>query len=133
MSLDKITLRFTGGWGLMSPLVSWYTKSPYTHVDIVFPAGYFSSMPFKGVKVFDKDYIKPKEVKFVDVRCDRDIVMSLLKANSGAKYDWFAWLYHITGINVRRQKCWTCAGLFASVLNIGDRNTTPAQLYKRLQ
>lgn len=124
----------------MSPLVSLFTKSKWTHVDIClredsnYPPRYLSSMPFKGVRIFTLDYIKPKSIEHI--RVDIDDYSSFHRKCLGClllKYDWSVWLYVASFklINLPRTG-WTCAGLVASMLGLGDSKTTPGDLYRKL-
>jgi hypothetical protein len=93
-------------------------------------------MPFKGVRIFKSDYIKPSRVEVVELNVNAEQIIEQAKKELGAKYDWGVWASRGLGIPIPKllkRNRWTCAGLVATYLGLGNDKTTPGELYNKVK
>jgi len=115
-------------------IISFLTKSPYSHVEMVFSDGICASssqredgVRFKKINIYNGKW-DVYEVK--DIFCER-LVRQWFVDNDGDKYDWTGAVGSWLGIDLYKEDRKFCSQSCAIVLD-RFRNQTPASLYKDL-
>lgn len=108
--------------GIYNRLVAWWTKSPYSHVELVLSTGRSWSASFEdgGVrsKLIDFD---PKKWDLVDVPAHLEPAAAAWFArNRGAKYDLRGNLQFILAPAGESENRWFCSEAVAAALGIPD-------------
>lgn len=108
--------------GIYNRLVRWWTRSEYSHVEIVFPTGWAASSSFedRGVrfKVIDFD---PARWDFVDLPAHLEARAFLwFDDHRGQKYDSLGNLHFIVSPISDDKRKWFCSEAIAAALGIPD-------------
>ena len=110
-------------------LIRWWTKSKYSHCEIVIDNYWYSSSPRDGgvrVKVIEVDNTN---WDFVDVAIDINKLNMVYLSNMNKGYDWIGILFsHILPFNINSKNRMYCSEFCAEVLGINS-NITPQELY----
>ena len=126
-----------GNWS--DKLISWWTKGPYSHVEIVIGSGtmYSSSQYDGGVRIKQHKYDINKW-EYIKVDLDINILDNIFNRTKGNKYDWLGILGFILPIQDRTNR-WFCSEWCSNVLKCsGDKRfyllepskISPNRLYK---
>ena len=112
-----ITLQFTGTDTWASDTVGWYTRSVFTHVDVVLDDGRLLGARINGgVQIRPRDYQKILFVQryrtTLSVAGEHDFHLALLE-QIGKPYDWTAVLGLVMNRNWRQTDRWFCSELVA--------------------
>jgi len=143
---------YRGNGGIVNKIVRWWTKSEYSHAELVMPDGltWIGISPFKTSKlqsVFKLDY-DPKEWEFISIEITEqqlEVINEFFRATEGCQYDWVGMiLSQLLPYNIKRKNKWYCSEWIAYALRIScvidwrtikiyDRcDLSPAMLYRLL-
>jgi hypothetical protein len=137
-----IKIAFYKGRGrLRDRFIRWWTKSPYSHTELVLPDNkgwigiYPPDCPTVRLRPITEDY-RVEEWDFVNLHATAeqiDIIMDFYHATAGQTYDWTGMvLSHITPFCIKRNSKWYCSEWVAYALEIsGVINPKYTQLYNR--
>lgn len=119
----KIGVRFSQTDGFSSKIIRWFTRSQWSHVDLVMPDGsLLGALPFKGVVQRKEDKNKG-ETKTLYVRVPDEmanLVFNFAEEQLGKKYDWIAIYGFVGRHDWQREGKWFCSELvFASIKKSG--------------
>ena len=146
--MKTITLAFYKGiysTSLVNILISIFTLSKYSHVELIINEISYSSRPesngFSGKKIdYNKDihlwdFIE-LEVSVIDILS----ILKLVKNTNGRTYDWLGiFFWHLIPIGIEDPKRWYCSEWIAKAFDVmGIRlsrsiQVTPGKLYKLVQ
>jgi len=131
----KAQLAFYKGEGtIVDGLIRWWTKSEYSHVELVVDGLWYSTSP-RDQKIRSK-YINPKPENwdYVDVTVDADRLEELFNRTKGAKYDWTGIaLSQFLPLNVHSRDRWFCSEFCAEALGLeGSNQYSPEDLYMKV-
>lgn len=113
-------------------LIRWWTKSKYSHVEIVYgDKWYSSSYRDDGVRVKAMKAPNPDSWDYVEVDVDPDRLEDVYMKHVGKGYDWLGialseWLP--LGIQ-NDYKCY-CSEFCAEVIGLGKTNISPKRLHE---
>ena len=114
--------------------ISWWTKSPYTHVEWVFDNGMcFSASPVDGGCRFKNIDITTPKWKVVDVPwANHDEIWEFCTDRDGLKYDWLGiFLSQTLPLNVHDPNRWFCSEIVMASLQCKRPNAyNPADVYE---
>lgn len=143
---------FRGRGGFVNKVVRWWTKSEYSHAELIMPDGitWIGISPFKTSRlqaIYKLDY-DPKEWDFVSIEISAEqlsIVNEFFEFTKGSHYDWVGMiLSQLLPYNIKRKNKWYCSEWIAYALRISciidwrtikiyDRcDLSPAMLYNLL-
>ena len=112
-----ITLQFVSDDSIASDLIAWYTRSIYTHVDIVRPDGWLlGARANGGVKVRSPTYrtFKRKKRFVTTLSTEQETKFwNAATAQIGKPYDWTGIVAFIADRNWRHPDHWFCSELVA--------------------
>lgn len=123
----KIKVAFYKGKGnFINGIVRWWTKSVYSHAEIVLPDGitWIGISPFLKSKVASrkKIIIDYSEWDFVDISVNQeqlDIIMEFFEDTEGHGYDWIGMLLsQFLPCKIKHKKRWYCSEWIAYALRI---------------
>ena len=123
----KIKVAFYKGKGnFINGIVRWWTKSVYSHAEIVLPDGitWIGISPFLKSKVASrkKIIIDYSEWDFVDININQeqlDIIMEFFEDTEGHGYDWIGMLLsQFLPCKIKHKKRWYCSEWIAYALRI---------------
>ena len=123
----KIKVAFYKGHGnFLNKIVRWWTKSVYSHAELVLPDGvtWVGISPFLKSKVASRKklIIDYSEWDFIvlDVSQEQiDIIMEFLEHTSGQGYDWIGMLLsQFLPCKIKHKKRWYCSEWIAYALRI---------------
>ena len=123
----KIKVAFYKGKGnFINGIVRWWTKSVYSHAEIVLPDGitWIGISPFLKSKVASrkKIIIDYSEWDFVDININQeqlDIIMEFFEYTEGHGYDWIGMLLsQFLPCKIKHKKRWYCSEWIAYALRI---------------
>ena len=123
----KIKIAFYKGKGnFINGIVRWWTKSIYSHAEIVLPDGitWIGISPFLKSKVASrkKIIIDYSEWDFVDINVNQeqlDIIMEFFEDTEGHGYDWIGMLLsQFLPCKIKHKKRWYCSEWIAYALRI---------------
>jgi hypothetical protein len=129
---------------IFDKLIAWWTRSPYSHCEIVIGNKWYSSSPRDGR--VRKAIIEPNPDSwdYIDVpmnTMDEVLVETLFKKYDGAKYDFMGILLsQILPLGMHSKSKWFCSEICAYVLQNVDKLPygkepnwySPGRLYSRL-
>ncbi len=144
---------FRGHGGFVNKVVRWWTKSVYSHAELVMADGctWIGISPFKTSKLsarcdFEHD---PKDWDFVSIKVTQeqlDIINEFFNSTEGCCYDWVGMiLSQILPYHIKRKNKWYCSEWIAYALRIScvidwrlikiyDRSDlSPAMLYNLIK
>jgi len=143
---------FRGRGGFINKVVRWWTKSEYSHAELVMPDGltWIGISPFKTSKLqarYNLDY-DPSEWDFIAIEITEKqlkIINEFFEFTKGSHYDWVGMiLSQLLPYNIKRKNKWYCSEWIAYALRIScvidwreikiyDRaDLSPAMLYRLL-
>ena len=143
---------FRGAGGFINKVVRAWTKSDYSHAELVMPDGltWIGISPFKTSKLqarYNLDY-NPSEWDFITIKITEkqlDIINEFFDTTKGSQYDWIGMiLSQLLPYHIKRKNKWYCSEWIAYALRIScvidwraikiyDRcDLSPAMLYNLL-
>lgn len=121
---------YKGKDDLLDRLVQWWTKSPYSHCELVIDGVAYSSSPRDGgmrTKVID---FNPNHWDIIPISADKDACKKWFNDRLGAKYDWLGLLGFIIPMRLESPYRWFCSEAIASALGLPHPwKITPDTLY----
>ena len=117
---------FKGEGNFLNTIVRWWTKSIYSHAELVLPDGesWLGISPFVKSKVTKRKklLIDPKEWDFVALEITEEqleIIMEFFEDTSGHGYDWIGMLLsQFLPCKIKHKKRWYCSEWIAYALRI---------------
>tara|TARA_R110000824_G_scaffold15086_1_gene63706 strand:- start:1284 stop:1745 length:462 start_codon:yes stop_codon:yes gene_type:complete len=117
---------YKGGGDLFNKIVRWWTKSPYSHVELILPddvtwirIGPFSSSKLCAIK---KEKWDPKNWDFISITVTSEQVETIkefFERTKGCKYDWWGMiLSHLIPFKVKQRGKWYCSEWIAHALRV---------------
>lgn len=117
---------------LVDKAIAWWTKSKYSHVELVFDGYWYSTSP-RDLKV-RKKMMAPKQGhwEIVNVEIDQDYLQQFFFITQGRKYDWLGiFLSQFMPLNIHDDRRYFCSEWVATVLQIPNANRySPEDLYQ---
>lgn len=120
-----------GDW--IDKIVSWYTKSPYSHCELVFSNGEFlsSSKRDGGVRYTNIDNLERWDIyELQDSKYSEDLIRLIVRQYLGQKYDIIGAIGSAFNIDLSDKNKKFCSNLCAILLGIEETNITPHELYE---
>ena len=123
----EIKIAFYKGSGdLFNKIVRWWTKSQYSHVELVLPdhKTWIRIGPFSSSKLcaITKEKWDPKNWDFVEITVTPDQVNTIkefFERTKGCKYDWWGMiLSHLVPFKVKQRGKWYCSEWIAHALRV---------------
>lgn len=118
---------------LVDKLVRFWTRSCYSHVELVINGTWYSTSP-RDLEVRAKN-INPRDGywDFVDVEIDYAYVQRFFNRTKGSKYDWLGiFLSQIFPLHIQLERRYYCSEWCATALTLVDNNINPQQLYEKV-
>ena len=131
--MAKITLAFCKArYNFMDDIIRWWTKSKYTHVELIMPDGDWLSLrhgnmwmkrksPLK-IMAIPRDCINPRIWDTISIEVTEEQLKSIrlfFKETSGAGYDWVGMiLSHVMRIKIKLRSMWYCSEWVMQALKI---------------
>lgn len=117
---------YKGSGDLFNKIVRWWTKSPYSHVELILPddvtwirIGPFSSSKLCAIK---KEKWDPKNWDFITLAVTEqqlDTIKEFFERTKGCKYDWWGMiLSHLMPFKIKRKGRWYCSEWIAHALRV---------------
>jgi hypothetical protein len=123
----KIKIAFYKGEGeLVNRLVRWWTKSPYSHAELILP----DDVTWVGISPFLKSEVSARRkeitnlsdwdfIEFEITSQQNDIIMQFYEETKGNKYDWFGMMAsQFIPFVVKQKGRWYCSEWIAYALRI---------------
>ena len=118
-------IRFVSGKGWDSKLIEWWSRVPWSHVellfgdDVTFGAQFWGGVKMRSTK--DRCYRKAGAYEVWDVPItgpQEEQLAKLMSDAAGARYDWLAILSFILGPHkLHLRGAWICSGFVAGVIS----------------
>ena len=128
----KAKLAFYKGKGdITDKLIRWWTKSPYSHVELVVDGWWYSTSP-RDLRVRAKRIVPKKDHwDFVEVEVDEDWLYEVFAKTRGAKYDWLGIFFtQIVDLNIHSKSRYFCVEWCAFINKIPKPHRyNPGTLY----
>tara|TARA_R110000787_G_scaffold10338_3_gene35158 strand:- start:10621 stop:11097 length:477 start_codon:yes stop_codon:yes gene_type:complete len=151
MELHVAFYRGSGGW--KNKIIRWWTKSPYSHVELVLPDNetWISISPLLTSKVAMRTRKEwdPKQWELVKLDITEQqllVILEFYESTKGCSYDWVGmFLSQFLPFHIKRKGKWYCSEWIAYALRIScivdwrlikiyDRaDLSPAVLYQIIQ
>ena len=123
----KIKIAFYKGKGdILNGIVRWWTKSVYSHAELVLPDGvsWIGISPFLKSKVASRKklLIDHSEWDFITLNVTKeqfDIILEFFEDTEGHRYDWLGMLLsQFLPCKIKHKKRWYCSEWIAYALRI---------------
>ena len=108
-------------------IVSWWTGSIYTHVELVLPSGDCIGITPEGtagIRLLRNPPLPETEWDFIDLQVTREQltkIVGFFTHTHGQKYDWTGMIVsHLTPFYVKHDRKWYCSQWIACALTISD-------------
>lgn len=126
---------YKGKGNLIDKAIRWWTKSEYSHVELVHNGVWYSTSP-RLLKV-EKRHIIPQVLHwdYLEVEVDEKHIDELYLNTAGAKYDWLGiFLSQFLPLNINSNKRYFYSEWCAEALKIKESNKySPQDLYERIK
>ena len=117
---------YRGRGGFFERIIKWWTKSPYSHAELILPDGvtWISISPFLTSKVAarTKEEWNKDEWDFVELKVTEQqvkIIQEFYEYTKGCKYDWIGMLLsQFLPFHIKRKGKWYCSEWIAYALRI---------------
>jgi len=117
---------YKGGGDLFNKIVRWWTKSPYSHTELILPDGvtWIRIGPFSSSKLcaIKKEKWDPKNWDFVTLKVTQpqlDTIKEFFERTQGCKYDWWGMvLSHLIPFKIKQRGKWYCSEWIAHALRV---------------
>lgn len=125
---------YKGGTEYTDRLIQWWTKSKYSHVEIVYNNLWYSSSP-RDYGVRQKEIeMNPEHWDLFDIEIDPILFLTFFYDTVGMDYDWTGiFLSQVLHINVEDKKRYFCSEWCAEALGIPStlsNKYNPEDLYQ---
>ena len=124
--MEKISIAFfKGGDNLFHKIVRWWTKSPYSHAELIMPTGeWISISPFLAKQVESRTGPEApmSQWDFIEIEVNDKKIESLerfYELTKGQKYDWFGMIAsQLLPVHIKGRSRWYCSEWIAYALRI---------------
>ena len=124
--MEKISIAFfKGGDNLFHKIVRWWTKSPYSHAELIMPTGeWISISPIlaKQVESRTSPEAPMRQWDFIEIEVNEKKIESLerfYELTKGQKYDWFGMIAsQLLPFHIKGRSRWYCSEWIAYALRI---------------
>lgn len=130
---------YKGSEEFLDKVIQWWTKSPYSHCEIVIDGVSYTSSPRDGGVRGRIINWKPEHWDFIEVHPDvqptPEQVRQWFFDHWGQKYDWLGLIGFVfpKGLRFNSQKRWFCSEACATALGLSNPSSfTPQGLYDEL-
>jgi len=119
---------FKGNGTWQNKIIRWWTKSPYSHAELVLPDGktWIGISPFLTSRVASRDnscYNK-ENWDFIDFTITNEqykIILDFYEETKDCKYDWFGMLLsQFLPFHIKQRERWYCSEWIAYALRIAN-------------
>ena len=115
-----------GDW--MNRLIRWWTKSPYSHAELVLPDGitWLSISPLltSTVAAREKTTFSPGNWDFIELGINKEqyrIILDFFEETEGCRYDWIGMvLSQLMPCKIKHRERWYCSEWIAYALRIAN-------------
>jgi hypothetical protein len=123
----KIKVAFYRGEGdIVNKLVRWWTKSPYSHSELIMPDGvtWIGISPFKNSKLLSRPnlHYKKEEWDFIELEVNEQqvaVIEEFYCVTQDCEYDWIGMiLSQFLPFHIKRKNKWYCSEWIAYALRI---------------
>ena len=131
----KLAFYIASNGNLVDKTIAWYTKSKYSHVELVVGRDWYSTSP-RDLEVRKKQIVPTQGVwDYIDVEVDETRLNILYETTRGAKYDWLGILFsQFIRANKHSKQRWFCSEFCAEALWLEDSNKySPEDLYQKMK
>ena len=121
-----------GNW--VDKLIAWYTKSQYSHVELIYNGYWYSTSP-RDLEVRRKTLIgKEGHWVYKDVTIDLVHLETVFEQTKGKKYDWLGiFLSQFLPLNTHNKNRYFCSEWVATVMKIPSPHLySPQDLYEEV-
>lgn len=137
-------LAFYRGNEWYSKVIQWWTKSPYSHVELIVDGKWISSDPTDGVRIWDEAKIENVELfDYIEIDAGMNDTFHWFLGNElGCAYDWKGIVFsQFFNLGVNSNTKWFCSEiitkllqilLYRDVLDLQPNKVSPGMLYKVL-
>ena len=131
-------LAFYKGKGtIVDKLIRWWTKSKYSHVELVINTDWYSISPRDSEVRCKQIHAKEGNWDFVDLPKTKDVeyVKKFYEQTKGAKYDWLGiFLSQLIPLGIQNRNRWFCSEWCAEALQITNSNSySPQDLFTTIK
>lgn len=125
---------YKGSGDIFDKIVRKWTKSIYSHCEIVDGNNWYSSSPRDGgVRIKTMKTYNPEHWDFIDCNIDKERLISVFESNKYKGYDWVGIIFsHIFKFNINSKTRMYCSEFVAEVIGI-KTNITPGDLHELLK
>ena len=127
-----------GDW--KNKIIRWWTKSPYSHAEMVLPDGvtWLSISPLLSstVAAREKAAHNADNWDFLEIGIDKEqyrVILDFFEETEGCRYDWIGMIMsQLLPFNIKRKNKWYCSEWIAYALRIaGVINWRVIKIYDR--
>lgn len=133
---QKVILAFyKGNEKISNKLISWWTNSKYSHVELIVDGFWYSVTSKEPLLKTNKIIIDEENWKYIDVEIDIELFESLYKKHKDAKYDWLGIFFsQVIPINRENPNRLFCSEWCALALGLESPNSySPGHLYSTIK
>ena len=131
----KLAFYIASNGNLIDKAIAWYTKSKYSHVELVVGRDWYSTSP-RDLEVRKKE-IHPTQGRwdYLDVEIDEDRLNTIFANTKGAGYGWLGIVFsQFIRANRHSEQRWFCSEWCAEVLGLEHSNRySPEDLYQEVK
>ena len=126
MKIKVAFYRGEGGW--KNKLIRWWTKSPYSHAELILPddVSWISISPLltSRVSIRVKEEYTKENWDFVELEVTEEqlnTIMEFYNFTEGSSYDWLGMIFsQFLPYTIKRKGRWYCSEWIAYALRISD-------------
>lgn len=111
-----------GAKGFYNRLIRWWTRSPYSHVELIFSDGYAASSSYMdgGIRFIAGNF-DPARWDFIDLPSELEpAARAWFTTNAGRRYDLLGHLHFILGPVRDDRQGWFCSEAVAEALGLPE-------------
>ncbi len=124
---------YIGKGRLFDRLIRWYTKSKFSHCEIVIDGMASSADAWTNrVRAIPASGFNPANWEKIQVASDAIKATTFVSSQLGKKYDWLGILGFFLPVKLQNSNRWYCSEFCAAALGIWKRPISPQQLYEVL-
>jgi hypothetical protein len=128
---------YKGNRGTFGSLIKWWTKSDYSHIELIIDGMWHTSSSIDGGVCERVISGESGNWDFVELseQHDQELALSIFYEQNGKKYDWTGIvLTQIFPFSLHMKHRWFCSELVAEMLNIADSyKYSPEDLYVKFK
>ncbi len=117
-------------------LIAWYTRGPFSHVELVFGDRWFSASPRDGGVRYKNIFAVEDRWEFVEIEANYELIRNWCDTQVGKKYDWRGFFNFVLPIGYSNRK-WFCSEICVAALqrdglflDIKPHRVSPNDLYR---